>query len=258
MYTRDWLLRVCGWGVLAGFSGALFAADSRNSRVSSTVRTGDINTVNSQIVIGDGSTTGTDSELVVGNGRRVTRAIPVSAVFRGIDLSGVSEVEIICGKTAGIELTVDENLQPLITATVRDSVLSLRFTKPVQTKEKPRLKIALPALDLLKLSGGDTVRVADVKGKRLLLTHEGTGAVTVTGIVADFVCTVSGVGEVDAGQLACGAAEVTVSGVGSVTCRPTVKLKAALSGIGGVRCLTQPATVEKNVTGLGDVEFVGK
>jgi hypothetical protein len=134
----------------------------------------------------------------------------------------------------------------------------VRFTKPVQTQTSPKLKIVLPSLDLLQLSGGDTVSVAAVKGKFLRLIHEGTGEVTLSGQVDEFTCTVSGIGEVDAGKLACRSTEVVLSGTGGVTCRPEAKLKVNLTGIGGVRCLTRPPTVEKQVTGLGDVEFVEK
>ena len=258
MHTRTWLSFAFLAGVCAGSAGILRAAESGNLRVSSMDKTGDINAVNSQIVIGGGSAVETNPALVVGNGRLVTRAVPVAASFHGIDLSGVFEAEVTCGTAAAVELLIDENLQPLIAATVRNGILSLRFTKPVQTKESPRLKIALPVLDILQLSGGDTVRVADLKGAHFKLIHEGTGAVKLAGKVKEFVCTVSGVGEVDAGKLACRSADISISGVGGVTCRPEAKLKVTLSGIGGVRCLTQPATVEKNATGLGNVEFIGK
>ena len=258
MSTRRWLAQACFGGVLLGGGVVLFADVDGTSRISSTVRTGDLNAVNSQIVIGGKSAGAADSGLVVGNGRLVSRAVPVTDTFHGIDLAGLFAAEVTCGKTAAVTLVADENLQPLFMATVRDGILRVRFTKPVETKAKMQLKIALPTLDFLQLSGGDTVKVTEVKGKRFLLTHEGTGAVTVTGKVESFVCAVSGVGEVDTGKLACDTAEITVSGVGSVTCRPATKLQATLSGIGGVRCLTRPATVEKNATGLGDVEFVGK
>ena len=244
--------------MLLGAGGMLLAAADGASRISSTVRTGDINAVNSQIVIGGKSAGSADSGLVVGNGWLVSRTVPVTGAFHGIDLAGLFEAEVTCGKTVAVTLVADENLQPLFTATVGDGILHVRFTTPVETKAKMPLKISLPALDLLQLSGGDTVRVAEVKGPRFQLIHEGTGAVTVTGKVDAFVCTVSGVGEVDAGKLACSSAEVTVSGVGGVTCRPATKLQATLSGIGGIRCLTRPATVAKKTTGLGEVEFVGK
>jgi len=233
-------------------------AESGQVHVSSTVRKGDINVVNSQVVIGGASTGTTDSGLVVGKGKRVTRTLPVSSAFHGIDLSGVFKAEVICGAPASVDVRMEENLHALLTATVRDGILSLRFTKPVQTRESPHLKIVLPSLDVLQMSGSDTVNVTGLKGKRLRMTHEGTGAVTLAGQVDDFACRMSGIGEVDAGKLVCRSADVAVSGVGGVTCRPASKLKANLSGIGGVRCLTKPAAVEKQVTGVGDVEFAGK
>jgi hypothetical protein len=194
----------------------------------------------------------------MGNGRRVARSVTVSSAFHGIDLSGLFNAEVVCGAAASVEVVIDENLHALLKASVSDGILSLRFTKPVQTKENPQLKIVLPSLDVLQLSGGDTVSAAGLKGKSFRLTHEGTGEVVLAGQVEDFVCAVSGNGEVNAGKLSCRSAEVSLSGVGGVTCRPDAKLKAVLSGIGGVRCLTHPAKVEKQATGLGDVEFVGK
>jgi len=259
MHVRTWLSGICIAGFWTGFPGLfLEAAESGQVRGSTTAETGDINVVNSQIMINGHLAGSSNSGLVVGNGRRVTRTLPVATSFHGIDLSGLFKAEIVCGSNAVVDVLIDENLQPLMTATVRDGILSVRFTKPVQTQESPHLKIVLPALDILRLSGGDTVRAMNVKGKRLQLIHEGSGSVTVAGRVDDFDCTVSGIGEVDAGKLLCRSAEVVVSGVGSVTCSPEAKLKVNLSGIGGVSCLTHPTTVEKQATGLGDVEFVGK
>ena len=259
MHVRTWLSGICiagFWTVATGLF--LEAAESGSVRGSTSAETGDINVVNSQIMINGKLAGSADSGLVVGNGRRVTRTLPVAARFHGVDLSGLFKAEIVCGSNAVVEVLIDENLQPLMTATVRDGILSVRFTKPVQTQESPQLKIVLPTLDILRLSGGDTVRAVNVKGKRLQLIHEGSGSVTVAGHVEDFDCTVSGIGEVDAGKLLCRSAEVVLSGVGGVTCSPEAKLKANLSGIGNVSCLTHPTTVEKKATGLGDVEFVGK
>ncbi len=257
MYNRTWLSGA--FLILIGSAGIIFGAPKGGkSGVSSTVRSGDINAVNSQIVVGGRSVVQTDSGLVVGNGRRVTRTTPVAGQFHGIDLSGVFKTEVICGSSALVEVLIDENLQPLITATVRDGILSVRFTKPVQTKENPHLKIVLPSLDILQMSGSDTVSAVGVKGKSFRLIHEGTGEVVLAGQVEDFSCTASGIGEVDASKLTCRSVDVSISGVGGVTCRPEAKLKASLSGIGNVYCLTKPAIVEKDVTGLGDVEFGGK
>lgn len=240
-----------------GFNGHLLAA-AKNEKIRIPAGgNGDANVINSQVVINGELSAKTDSGLVVGNGRRVTRTVPVAPGFHGINLSGVFDAEVVCGSAALVEVLIDENLQSLVTPTVQNGILSIRFAKPVQTKVSPHLKVVLPLLDVLQLSGGDTVNAANIKGKSFSLNHEGTGAVTLSGQVEVFSCAVSGIGEVDAGKLACRSAEVSVSGVGGVTCRPESKLKVNLSGIGGVRCLTKPATVEKQATGLGDIEFVG-
>lgn len=259
MKNRTWLSGALTGCLLAGL-GELFVgvAEGGGAKASSAGKAGNMNIINSQVVIDGDSALGAGSGVVVGNGRRVTRTVAVTSEFHGIDLSGLFKAEVKCGAAASVEVLMDENLQALLTATVTEGILCLRFTKPVQTKENPQLKITLPSLDLLQLSGGDTVSVTGVKGRAFRLTHEGTGEVALTGQVEDFACKVSGIGEVNAGKLSCRSADITLSGVGGVTCRPDAKLKAVLSGIGGVRCLTHPAKVEKQSTGLGDVEFVGK
>ena len=239
-------------GVIAGLWLAVAGFPATATEV-----TGDVNVVNGQVVIGDGVTVGNDAGVVVGNGRRLAKAFPVTTAFHGLELAAVFETTVVCGKAVAVEVCTDENLLPLVEVAVRDGILGVRFTKPVRTQTPPKLTIAVPALDTLRLAGGDVVRVTDVKGNRFQLNQSGSGAVTVAGQVKVFVCTVSGVGEVEAGQLACATAEVTISGVGGVTCRPATKLQATLSGVGGVRCLTRPATVDKTGIGLGEVEFAG-
>lgn|GEM_PF-2759554 len=259
MNSRIWLLSgLIGVFLFGSNEHLLAAAKNEKTRKSPLGGNGDVNVINSQVVINGELVAKTDSGLVVGNGRRVTKTVPVATGFHGINLSGVFDVEVVCGSATLLEVLIDENLLSLITPTVQNGILSIRFAKPVQTKVNPHLKIVLPLLDVLQLSGGDTVHAANIKGKSFSLNHEGTGEVTLSGQVEAFSCAVSGIGEVDAGKLACRSAEVSVSGVGGVTCRPESKLKVSLSGIGGVRCLTQPATVEKQATGLGDIEFIGK
>lgn len=239
-----------------GAIGMLLAASDKGRPRVTKVQVDGSSEVNSQAVVGGGK--GSVSGAVVGNGRRETRSIPVAASFHGLDLSGLFEAEVTCGGAAQVEVTLDENLFPLLKPSVADGVLSLRFTKPVQTKQSPVLKISMPSIDSLHLSGGDVVRVKNVLGKSLRLIHEGTGEVTLAGKVEAFTCKASGIGEIDAGRLSCQSAEVAVGGVGNVTCRPEAKLTASISGIGGVRCLTRPSAVEKQISGLGEVEFVGK
>lgn len=259
MHNQTWLLSIFVGIFLINFPWLMLnAAERGKSRVSSTTRTGDINVINSQVMIGGNSVSSMDSELVIGNGKRITKVIPVAEEFHGINLSGVFKAEVVCGSAVLVEVLIDENLQSLIKATVQNGILSIRFNKPVQTKTNPQLKIVVPTLDILQMSGSDAVCVTNVKGKRFQLMHEGTEAVKLAGQVEDLICTVSGIGEVDASKLKCRLAEVAISGVGGVSCRPEAKLKVNLSGIGGVRCLTQPPTVEKQATGLGEVEFVGK
>ena len=62
MTNRTWLLGIFIGGFLIGSTGLLLgAAKSEKARVSSTVRSGDINAVNSQIVIGGESVVQTGS-----------------------------------------------------------------------------------------------------------------------------------------------------------------------------------------------------
>ncbi len=244
-------------GLCLGFLTAVCATAGAGNGGGGVV-TGDVNAVNSHVTIGGGAVGNVNSSLVVGNGRLITKTLPVASAFHGVELSGVFEAEIQCGKAASVEVSVDENLQPLLAASVRDGVLCVTFTKPVQTKQTPRLKITVPSLDILRVSGSDQVDVTEIKGKSLLLEHAGTGKVTVAGKVGSLVCTVNGTGAVDAGKLVCDEATISLSGVGNAVCRPEKKLSVTITGIGGVRCLTRPAEVKRDISGLGDIEFAGK
>lgn len=242
-------------GVVMFFMFAGFTPAEESPAPAKQVK-GDVKGVNTQVMIG-GAVTGVETNpmAVEGNGKVVKHALVVTSAFTGIELAGIFAVEVVCGKAAVVELSVDENLQPLATTAVRDGILSVQFSKSVQTKQTPQLRITLPVLLSLRLSGNETVHVTDLKDGEFRLEQSGTGAVTLAGKVSSFVCTMSGVGEVDAGKLKCEAATIAISGVGNVVCRPEKKLKTSLSGIGGVRCLTRPATVESEKTGLGDVEY---
>src|SRR5687768_6513204 len=73
--------------------------------------------------------------------------------FTAVEISGAYEVEIVAQKDQKLEVEGDENLLPMIITEVKDRVLSVRNEKSFQTEHKLRLRISLPALESISVSG---------------------------------------------------------------------------------------------------------
>ena len=86
----------------------------------------------------------TGCSVVSGSGQVASETRPVSG-FTGIDLSGTGEVIIEQGETESLTIEADDNVLPVLTSEVEDSVLRLD-QKPrttVQTRNPIRYRVAL-------------------------------------------------------------------------------------------------------------------
>lgn len=192
---------------------------------------------------------------VAGNGVAKKERRDVGA-FAAIDLTGHAAVVVEAGAPAiAVEVSGDENVVPMVTTTVKGDVLTIGWKDGVgaRTKLPLRVDVKVPALRAAKVSGAGSTTVRGLTGAAFDASVSGAGSLLVAGAVDALTATVSGAGHVDAEKLAAKDVHASVSGAGGVVVAPTEKLKADVSGVGSVRYVGAPPTIEKNVTGVGSV-----
>jgi hypothetical protein len=177
--------------------------------------------------------------------------------FTGIDLSGSGKVNVVCGQAQSVTVTVDDNLQEIITTEVVDGVLEIGSSQSYSSKVGLTVDISVPTLNRLEASGACNATIENCETEKLLLDVSGAGKLAVSGTVANVELDLSGAGSVDLSNLSAKKAKIDMSGAAKATVNASDELDVAISGVGKVSYLGDPV-VKQQLSGLGKVVQIGK
>lgn len=179
--------------------------------------------------------------------------------FGSVAVSGAAKVDVAASQdTEGVTVTTDDNLVEHVSTTVEDGVLHITTTKRLAPQAGPNVRVSGKSIESFMVSGAGKVTLTGVQQERLALKVSGAGHVHVAGQcdAADMVA--SGAGALDAQELLCEVVSMSLSGAGSATVCASAKLIAKVSGAASITCHGQPEEVDKQVSGAGRVNVVGK
>lgn len=187
-----------------------------------------------------------------GSGTRKTekKALPA---FKAIETGGAFDVEITCQKPQSLEIEADDNLLPLLETDVSDGVLHVGMKQNYHSKKLISLRIAVPELNRITISGAGTVRVTGVKNENFVIHLTGAAKITANGDTKHVEITNSGAGLIDAHELRSSKAGVNLSGAGQADVYASEQLDVTISGVGRVTYSGQPKVINKNVSGIRTV-----
>ena len=155
------------------------------------------------------------------------------------DLDGKIDVEI--GKPWSIAITVDDNLEPLLTFSenVSDKELKIQFKGNQNNKmyiedTNLKIKITMPEASVIKNIGNSNLNVKHVLGLYFRLENTGNGESKISGTIDDLDIVKVGNGDVNAENLIAKKANLKSTGNGNLTVTVTEKLTAKLTGNGDV------------------------
>jgi len=178
------------------------------------------------------------------------------------------------GSTSGIAVTVDENLQSLVTANVVNGALVVSTVGNPAPSAEPLLAVTLPELQGATLAGSGSVEVGNLSQARALaLVNTGSGPLHFSGQALAMVAKVSGAGPMvlsgtangldadvsGSGALEAkdltvnGAAQLASSGSGNITATVNGNISFTLSGSGNIDWFGTANVSGQNVTGSGKV-----
>jgi hypothetical protein len=173
--------------------------------------------------------------------------------FSKIELTGSPDVQVAVGPATSVTVTADDNILPIIETTVNGDTLSIGSKKSYSTSVGVTVKITVPELNGVSVTGSGNIGVTGLKSGDMEARITGSGDITLNGAADRLRAEITGSGDVRAGDLAAKDARVTVTGSGNATVLATEQLDASVAGSGDIRYSGNPSQVRKNVTGSGNI-----
>jgi hypothetical protein len=188
-----------------------------------------------------------------GSGHAVTEPRAVGA-FSRVDLSGAADVEVSIGPVQSVEVTLDDNLIPLVETKVEGDTLKIDSTQSYNSSLGLKIKIVAPSLEGFAVSGAANLHAVGLAAKTFSLDISGAGNADLQGSVDALDVQVSGAAKIQANDLTAKQVKVDLSGASSAEVCATESLDATVSGAGSVQYRGHPAHITQNISGAGSVQ----
>jgi predicted small secreted protein len=150
--------------------------------------------------------------------------------FTGVRVGGGSELTVTIGSGYRVEITAEEQVLAKLRSRVDAGRLTIDSTEGYTTHRGVQIRITMPALDDLELSGGATGTVSTVAGSNLAVTLSGGAEATISGSVDRLTVEVSGGSRAHLRGLAVSGAEVSASGGAQVDLTASGRVSGSASG----------------------------
>jgi len=197
---------------------------------------------------------------VEGNGKleTTTRSLPA---YQKVELRTSLDVVITEGATAQTRVTVDGNLQPLLTTKVEGDTLVIEAEKNLDESRGAKVELVMPRFAGVEIRGSGDVRVErSSPSEAVELGIHGSGDLRFRGSARSVKAQVQGSGDL---QLAGGKAErleVTIRGSGDVSARelPVRDATVNIQGSGNAELTATGGELSFDIRGSGDVAWWGE
>lgn len=192
---------------------------------------------------------------VKGSGKREVQKREV-AQFTSISTEGAFEIQVTCQKQPSLEIEADDNIIDLITTDVSNNVLRLSNSKGYSVSEPVKIKISVPNLEELSVTGAGSIDIKDMNNESFKIDSDGAPSITVAGTTKLINIDASGAGSIDTHKLRASRAVVESNGVSKVELDVKEQLDVKVSGPSTVFYRGDPV-VNKTVNGPGSVQRRG-
>src|SRR5262249_55133991 len=117
---------------------------------------------------------------VAGSGNRQTQKRDV-APFSSIASLGAFEITVVSQKPVSLEIEGDDNILPLISTEVSNNVLHIKTAQNYSTHEPIKVRLAVPNLEGMSVTGAGKVSITGVKNEKFELNANGAPNISVEG-----------------------------------------------------------------------------
>ena len=203
--------------------------------------------INGQVISNGG--TGSISQ---GSGQTRTEERSVKP-FKQIIINTAVDMKFTAGQDSSLTLSGDDNLLSLIETTVHQGVLTISSKRSFSTHNPITVMASGPVIEKVKITASSDVQLYSLNSKTLDLEMTGSGDLIAQGSVGKLKVTLHGSGDFDLKALQADKANVKLTGSGDIELTATDKLVVNITGAGDVTYYGNPATVKKNISGVGDI-----
>ncbi|MEM6359563.1 MAG: head GIN domain-containing protein [Bacteroidota bacterium] len=208
-----------------------------------------------------------------GNGVVITKNFDIDD-FNKISVEGNFAIRLEKSNNPGVTITTDENLMDFILVESYGGKVSLISERNLISEDGVNVVVSYSELGSisvggaailtsdqtieedyldLDMSGAGAVEL-DLNMKALEINISGAGAMELTGQVVEQRIRMDGAGGLDAENLVSEKCEIEISGVGGAAIHVTDRLRASVSGVGGITYRGNPFDVQKDVSGIGTIQ----
>ncbi len=191
-------------------------------------------------------------EGVRGSGKREVQKREVAA-FTSISTEGAFNIEAVCQKTQSLEIEGDNNILSLISTEVSGGILRLKNIQNYSVSEPVIIRISVPNLDGLTVSGAGKVDVSGLKNEKFEIDSEGAPQIKVSGSTKVIDIDTSGAAKIDTHNLHAAKGVVDSKGVSKIDVDVSDQLDVTISGPSTVTYEGDPA-INKTIHGPGRLE----
>lgn len=189
---------------------------------------------------------------IEGSGVLKTEKREVSG-FSKIDASGAISVEIVIQNDFSVEVEADDNLLQYIKTEVSGDTLKIYSEGRLSRKNPVNVKIGMPAIEGLEISGASKATAANVKSEELFLKANGASKITISGEVRNLESRINGASSIDAENLKSENVEIKVNGASKATVFATNRLDANANGASRIIYSGDPAAIDKKSNGASSI-----
>lgn len=189
---------------------------------------------------------------IQGSGTSKTETRKVSG-FSKIDASGAINVEVSVQKDFSVEVQADDNLLANIKTEVSGNTLKIYSEDRISPKTRINVKISMPEIEGLEVSGASSGNVSNVKANSLELKASGASKIKADGAAKKLEAEASGASTIDAENLKVEDADVDASGASNATVSASDDLKVEASGASKISYSGEPKNIKQNSSGASSV-----
>ncbi|MCU0239349.1 MAG: DUF2807 domain-containing protein [Pyrinomonadaceae bacterium] len=174
--------------------------------------------------------------------------------FSNVDISGALTVEIVAQKDFSVEVEADDNLISYIKTEVKGDTLKVYSEKRLSPKTSIKIKVSMPEISELDISGASNATLTNVKNENLRVDLSGASKVKIDGETQNLDVDASGASKIDAENLKSENALVNASGACKIDVFVTNELKADASGASKIIYTGEPKNIIKDTSGASSVK----
>jgi hypothetical protein len=189
---------------------------------------------------------------IKGSGTSKTEQRNVSG-FREIEAGGAVNLEVDAGNEFSVTVEADDNLLQYIKTEVNGNSLKIYSEGKISPTAKLNVKISMPALEGLDISGASDAKVVNVKADSFELKASGASEITINGEANDLKAEASGASEINAENLRAENATVDASGASSAIVSANDTLDVEASGASKIYYTGEPKNIKQNASGASSI-----